>query len=253
MRFLWLLFLSTAALAGTNTLFSPVGGTIQVTHVTQFATALQGDNVPRNSSGVVTTQAGSLGSTVYKWLRSYISSGSFSVGDMKPHYDYAGAAPIDEGWMLCDGRQVTLANYDTEHGSGHWATYVGSSPIVNLYLPNLMGASGRYIVGGTTQSGSSAITTVGLASHLFTVPTHNHIWYITGGASSNALSFDVNGNTYGVSGITPTSTNVGVPVVNNTNGLGVLSANGFTSKAGAISQSAQPDSIAVPIYMRVVQ
>lgn len=76
--------------------------------------------------------------------------------------------------MLCDGRTVSQAHYDTEHGSGHWATYVGSSPINGKNLPDFTGDKLAYGVAATTQDGSSPISTVGADG--FDIG-HVHEWY----------------------------------------------------------------------------
>jgi hypothetical protein len=52
---------------GANNLTFVAGGVIQTSHPNQYFTALSQDVVPRDASGVVTTAAGSLGSSTYKW------------------------------------------------------------------------------------------------------------------------------------------------------------------------------------------
>ena len=55
---------------GTNTLNTQVDGTaIESSHVNDYKTALTLDHVPRNSSGIPTTDAGSIGSSVYRWVK----------------------------------------------------------------------------------------------------------------------------------------------------------------------------------------
>jgi hypothetical protein len=124
--------------------------------------AMTGDIVAREAVlGVATDIAAKLGpSESYRFLKAFIAFGYWDCGDFKLHHSYNGLISAGEGWMLCDGRTVSQANYDTEHGSGHWATFVGSSPIDGLKLPDF---TNRYAVGAssTTATGSGAIPTVG--------------------------------------------------------------------------------------------
>jgi hypothetical protein len=64
---------------GANNLTFVAGGVIQTSHPNQYFTALSQDVVPRDASGVVTTAAGSLGSSTYKW-DSIFFSGSLNIG-----------------------------------------------------------------------------------------------------------------------------------------------------------------------------
>jgi hypothetical protein len=192
------LFASVLVIAGTNTLETVTGGVVKTSHVNQYETAFQEDIVPRNSSGVPTSLAGSLGTSALKWLKSFVASGGWSAGDIKMHHSYNGTVTCGEGWMLMDGRVINEANYNTEHGSGHWATYVISSPLDGKYLPDM---DEMYPIGqdATTQDGSIAITTVGNASHQVNLShahthhhtvAHHHRIFNEVGASSNFQSWD---------------------------------------------------------------
>lgn len=256
MRHLILLFLmSTSAWSGTNNLPVEVTGTIHLSHINKFQTALSGDFVPRDGSGNVGTSVASLGQSSYQWLKAYVASGQFSLGDIKEHHSYNGAAPIGEGWMLCDGRQITQANYDSEHGSGHWNSYVVSSPLLNKYLPNLIS---RYTVGAssTTQSGASAITAVGNSGNVATIPAHNHVWYKSLGSAALDNTFNASGSQVG---ITPVSKNVtsglnGIVVLDGASSIdSFLGFDAYTAFGGASTPNIQPDSIQVQFYMRVIQ
>lgn len=66
-RVLALVLLATQAMAGTNTLPVETGRIIQRQHVNKFQTALVGDIVPRDSSGVAADLGGSNGTTPYRW------------------------------------------------------------------------------------------------------------------------------------------------------------------------------------------
>lgn len=83
--YFWMAVLGLAgvvvARAGTNTLSTEVAGKIQLSHVNKFKTALVEDIVPRNSSGVVTTAAGSLGSDTYRWDNVWSDNFKFRRAD----------------------------------------------------------------------------------------------------------------------------------------------------------------------------
>lgn len=218
-----------------------------------FRLAMTGDLVPRDSTGAPNSAGSALGSATLQFLKAYINLGHFKVGDVKIHHSFNGATPIGNGWMLCDGRQITQANYDTEHGAGTWATYVGSSPILNKYLPN---QANRYAIGtgNTTQDGSAALTPVGLANHTQTVSLdHYHQWLTTSGPTTTPdNSFDSSGNPLTVArgGAAKVP---GGPAVTTGNGP-LTGANHFTNISGAYSPGAvlQPDSIEVQYYMRII-
>lgn len=59
--------LCTAIMAGTNNLVTVSSGKVQTSHVNQFTTALKENFVPRNSSGVPTSSAGSCGESSLRW------------------------------------------------------------------------------------------------------------------------------------------------------------------------------------------
>lgn len=165
---------------GTNTIATVSDGTvIDASDLNQYKTSLVNDLVPRNTAGAPTDLDGSLGSTTYSWLKAHIESGYWTVGDIKPHHTYNGAAPIGQGWFPCLGGVINETNYNAIHGAGAWATYVVSSALDGKYAPDL--ASG-YLTGAssTTQDGSSSITKVGNTSnqiniqHSHTVNSHTH-------------------------------------------------------------------------------
>jgi hypothetical protein len=64
---------------GDNTLETQTSGTtIQIDDVNQYKTALNGDVVPRNTSGVATDVAGSVGTSALRWLKGWF--GSVGIG-----------------------------------------------------------------------------------------------------------------------------------------------------------------------------
>jgi hypothetical protein len=272
------LLASTLAWGGTANLPQIITNIILKAHVNDIRSALYQDLVPRNASGTTTSLAGGIGTSTYLWLKARIASGYWSLGDIKIHHTYNGAAPIDEGWMLMDGRQVTQANYDTEHGSGHWATYVGSSSLLNKFLPNM---TGKYAVGAatTTQSGSIAITFTGNASNQINIQ-HSHAvvnaelvyahqsgttddaFYglgdtpgtpctLTRGANKNSLSLLIGNTTalataLGAGNFSPPSSSCSA------NFYTAGEASNGTGTALSATQSIQPESLQVLYYMRVI-
>lgn len=268
--------------AGTGNLPQIVTAVVQKAHINDIRTALYQDILPRDGSGTTTSLGGSLGTGTYQWLKARIASGYWSLGDIKVHHSYNGAAPIDEGWMLMDGRQITQANYDTEHGSGHWATYVGSSSLLNKYLPNM---TGKYTVGSatTTQSGSSPITFTGNASNQInlahTHSVYSHPIYLHQNGTTDDLVFDhdigpVNDSSNVKSLQRGTAKNSLSLLVGNTSSLaGTFGANIFnppmsngadydlatgglatngTGSTLSSTQSIQPESLQVLYYMRII-
>lgn len=262
-----------AILAGTNNLATETGPIIQLSHVNKFKTALSGDLVPRDSSGNVVTLAASVGTTVYKFLKVFAESGYWSAGDIKAHHSYNGLVGAGEGWMLCDGRVISEANYNTEHGSGHWATYVGSSPLDGKYLPD---CTDKYLVGAatTTQAGTIAITTVGNtnhsitvehSSHTHTVPDHTHKWLSNTdnvGVAGNQ-SYASNGTSFLTFSDDTSTVNTGF-IVDLSGGTNqTVDIDYYTSlKTGVVSGSTapsnttediQPESIEIQYYVRIVE
>lgn len=238
---------------GANNLVTETGPIIQLAHVNKFKTALSGDVLARDASGNVGNNTASLGASATNWLKAFISSGYWSLGDIKMHHSYNATVPIGEGWMLCDGRQVTQAAYDTEHGAGHWATFVGSSGLLNKFLPDF---TSRYPTGAatTTETGAGAIASVGRAGNLVSL-THNHTWYVANGAAAAD-------DTFNSSGIAKTIDNTGVfkaagpDTAINIAAAQVIACDGagrfYTDQNLSASFSIQPDSIQVQYYMRII-
>lgn len=273
---------------GTNTINdrSP-GQTVQAADNNQHNDALQGDLVPRNTSGVATADAGSLGTQTFPFKRAEITSGHWAAGDVKVHHSYNGLVSAGQGWMKCDGRVINSTNYDAEHGAGSWNTYVGSSPLDGKFLPSLIG---RYPVGVnlTNQDGTSAITPLGnsgnsiniqhshtVNSHSHTTGTHQHqVMEFTGGISSAHQTFDLGGTGQNIT--TATSGGAVVPQIRArqtpsqsiwTGQAGNDPTRTYTSLASAgttgntspgtdnqlsTGQSIQPDSIGFQYFMRII-
>lgn len=265
-----LVLVATIAVAGTNTLTSVSGGRVQTSHVNQYYTALGQDVVPRNTSGAPTSIGGSLGNSVYKWLKAFVESGYWKAGDIKMHHTFNGAVECGEGWMLADGRVINSTNYDTEHGAGTWTTYVGSSPLSGKFLPNF---TGKYPVGvaTTTQSGSVAITSVGNAGNTVNLQhnhgsrAHTHFIMTTSpsgaegvSASGSAQDFFTtgtcsSGNATGIAFTTGGTMKLCSPSIASTSGNWATQSGGVTSpNALSATQSIQPESIQVQYCMRVI-
>lgn len=272
------ILVTSIAWAGTGNIAQIVTSIVQRAHVNDIRSALYQDLVPRDASGTTTSLGGNIGTATYQWLKARIASGYWQAGDIKIHHTYNGAVGIGEGWMLMDGRQITQANYDTEHGSGHWATYVGSSTLVNKYLPNM---SAKYTVGAatTTQDGSIAITFSGNASNQVNLQhTHSHtlepqaIYVRQFSTTDDQIYSDgtVIPNTDPHSIARGTAKNsLSLLVGNSTNINATLGANTVnppaaslytsgdstyitTGNGGSTTQSIQPESLQVVYYMRVI-
>jgi len=264
---------------GTNNLTKRVGGTIIIDDPNQYATALEGDQVPRNTSGVPTANAGSQGTSALPYLKTHVSSGYWSAGDMKMHHSYNGAVGPGQGWMLCNGRTITEANYDAEFSAGDFATFIGSSPLLNKDLPDM---DNKYPVGAdaTTQDGSAPLTFVGNAthqiniqhshtinSHTHIVVAHNHQWVDEAGATSNDSTWDINGNalilpqgadkTTGGRHVHNSSTDGDVQVLGDSWTENEAPLTGTQSDSGtdnqlSTTQSVQPESLQVQYFMRII-
>jgi len=246
------------SLASDSNLVEATGGTITRDLVNQYYTALTGDLIPHNSSGTAAAEAGNLGSSSYQWLLARIASGAWEAGDLKPHHTYNGVADCGEGWMLADGRVVNESNYDTEHGSGHWDIYVISSPLDGKYLPDM---DARYLVGSstTTQTGATALTSVGLTGsvlpgHTHTANAHNHKWWkgVTNAVdkwyNSSGAEVDVSaggGDGYGWGQNISTYSFVDANQIYTSNATITLSTTDGIDSA--------PESVEVQFCMRVVQ
>ena len=259
--FLLIAFLACSAIASDTNLTSITSGTIETSHVNQYFNALTGDVIPHNTSGVATDEAGSLGSSTYKWLAVRIESGGWEAGDLKAHYTYNGTVYCGQGWMLANGNVINEANYDAETGhiTGDWDTYIISTPLENKYLPNM---GGKYLIGvaTTSQTGAFAITTVGNVGHSIpvhnhTVNAHNQMWW---DGESNAVDnwFDVNGSpidmiaggggpSYGWGNIIATYSYMDSDNFYTTNSTPAL--------VNMVTKDLRPESIEVQYCMRVVE
>lgn len=235
------------------------GQTIDQTWYNLLKSIIGGNFVPRNASGVATADGGTLGDSTYTWMRAYITTGYWSLGDIKLHHSYNGAAPIGHGWMLCDGRQVTSATYNTEHGANTFATYIVSTPFLNLFLPNF---TSRYPVGkaATTQDGSIAITAVGNVSntsnlsHAHTV-AHNHQYYHDVGSGGTGRTYDSSGAETNVSNAVSSGPNLACTgTATNITRMGdsYTKTATPTTSTDLASANIQPDSIEVQYYMRII-
>lgn len=202
--------------------------------------------VPRNSAdGSTLDLAGSLGTPVLRWVKAFVSEGHWSVGDYKMHHSYNGAVGPGEGWMLCDGRVISEANYDTEHGAGSWDTYIGTSPLDGKYLPDF---DDRYFLGKatTTQDGSGAITAVGNLNSRLDM-THIHKAFESNAANTNDQVWDSAGSLVTMSKAAAKSGATTHYLADDSGG-----ADMYTQDNTAAGIDIRPDSIEVQIYMRII-
>lgn len=237
----------------------------------------RGDLVPINTDTASASNAThDLGTSDHKWRKIHAESGYWTVGDVKYHHTYNGLCPIGEGWFICDGSTINSTNYDAQHSTGSWTTFIGSSPLQNLVSPNNLN---RYMYGitATTDGGTSTISTIGNTgsvadiSHQHTIPSHlhnhNHIWHLfttgtTGANHGSATSYDSNGNSQQVHyGLTTGSGGLSIdPGINAT----VLDITSYTNKStasggettssigGNASQDIKPDSIGYIPLIRII-
>ena len=215
----------------------------------EYKSALSLDIVPRNASAVATDEGASLGSATYKFKKMNIASGYFKPGDIKWRHSYNGTVTVSQGWMLCDGREVTKDNYDAEHGAGSWDLYIGVSAIQNKKLPDLRDRYGRG-VDDTTQTGDDALISVGTANHAY-VTQHTHKWYDanTGaGADRTYGPADSSGKSLAPYELEKTDGYFLIPILPTTNGM---VADLYTD---TVSQNVdiQPESIEAMPYMRII-
>lgn len=254
--------------AGSNTISSVTGGVVRTSHVNQYFQALTQDLVPRNSSGVATSEAGNLGGSTFPWKNAVISTGYWGAGDVKCKHTYNGLVPIEQGWMRMDGDIVNQTNYDSEHGAGSWANYIGSSPLDGKHLPNL---NSKYIVGSNTtpQDGTSAITSTGNVNHQINL-NHSHDFSVDSDKWYNSSeltnvthnSWDAAGSPKDISGTADSgATYFGIPVENcSAGGVECIDtdfwtegvSNQTTQTSLSATQSVQPESIQFVCYMRII-
>jgi len=189
---------------GTNTLQTAVDGVvISSDNHNSIKGALTQDFLPRNSSGVVTDEAGDLGSSSYSWKDLYVKSlNILPTGMMVP---YAGSTAPSK-WLLTDGDTIGDIGSGADHESAEHETLFellktswgngGSEVWANgdtVLLPDTRGRfvrswdagagrdSGRSI--GSTQTGANL-------SHNHTTNSHTHTYTVdqantTGGSLTN--------------------------------------------------------------------
>lgn len=271
--------------AGSGTISQVTENRVRRKHTNDIRSALYQDLVPRNSSGVATDSAGSLGTTAFKWLKLRISSGYWDIGDIKYHHDFSGVTPIGQGWYPCDGTTINETNYNAIHGAGSWAIFVVSSALDGTASPNL---DGIYLIGENTtaQHGNvegnvshqinlehshTSAHTHSLSSHTHTGPSHNHQWHNFIANSSTSQGYDTGG---GALNMTQATATAGIHL-QTTSLSSALNNDLYTSNAGtgatagpsnntsgaasagignslSTTQSIQPRSMKMGAYVRVI-
>jgi hypothetical protein len=253
-----------------NTLVTNIDGEVaSSSDVEQYKNALLEELAPRNSSGVPTANAGSLGTSLYPWSRAHVTVGGHVCGEIKILHDFNGTITPGQGWMKCNGDQVTEAAYNAIHGAGSWDLYIISSPLANLHLPNM---TGKYPVGvaATTQTGGSAITYVGNTSHQINIahthtgPSHNHLWLNYTGTNTSAQSYNSGGSAINLDASTNTAdADVYAPLLHETTHLASFqqigvdcytndSGTGSTNSQLSSTQSIQPHSAEFEFWIRII-
>lgn len=154
------------------------------TNFNNVHTAIAGDVVPRNASAVATDKAGDLGTELYQWKTGHVVVGYVPTGTIMPFYDFGGTLATPQGWMVCDGSLVSSTTYDSQHASGDWVEYVGSSEFEGLYLPSM---NNKFVSGtsGATEAGTTPLADVGNAASSLNL-AHTHGSPLTS-ATNNSL------------------------------------------------------------------
>ncbi len=255
---------------GTGNLVDQADGEVaDAADVQQIINAKKEDIVPRNSSGVPTANAGALGTSTYPFKSADITTGYFQTGMIIPFHSYNNAISYPQGWYPCNGSVINESNYNSVHGAGSWATYIGSSDLDGKYAPDF---DGNYPVGALTTpaTGAGAIPTVGNTSHQIniahthTAPAHQHIWYIASGSATTAdQSYQSGGATTNISQFAKTS-GTGIQYhggsgnsIDAATGSGddlytQQISGGNTSSSLSSTQSVQPESVEVQYLIRIV-
>lgn len=115
---------------GTNSLNSAIDGeVIPASDINQFKTAMNGDIIPRNTSGIAEADAGDLGSSTYPYKDLHISGDiNLSGGKFIPvgsYMDYIfSTAP--QGWLLANGDTIGNVGSGATHESANYeALFLG--------------------------------------------------------------------------------------------------------------------------------
>ena len=125
------LLLPMVSYAGTNTLPYETGRVIERAHVNKFQTALTADLVPRNTSGTAQSEAGSLGSSTFRWANTY----------------------TDALKLWANGNAISLLPYATLPAS-YSLTFPGALPVENIQP--LVSSSGAITFGRLASASSSS-------------------------------------------------------------------------------------------------
>ena len=214
--------------------------TIEAGDPNQYKTALGGDLVPRNASGVATSGQGRAGTRTIPFKRANITTGYLFVGQIMPFLDYDGALTPGQGWLPCNETLVSKATYDAVHGTGSWDLYVISSPLETKYTPFLHGSSQRYLVGATdtTQDGVTPITSVGNPDHEYTIPGHSH--------TSPSHNHTV---TRTIQSVFNSGVSTGLLSLGSTTGA---NASADSSTSGAVPRDTKPQAIPIQFWIRII-
>lgn len=206
----------------------------------QYKRALSNDLVPRNSSGAPVAEAGNLGTDTFPFEQLNVTVGHLFTGMIMHFLSYNGTVDNPgEGWMKANGDIVSASNYNAIHGANAYETFIGTSPLEGLYLPNM---NDRYLIGQDTsllnwEDGTTSIGSVG--SHTQSPPNHNHVQ---------------NAHTHSLSPSRPSSfgNTGGNTVVSNTDAN--TSSNGFgtTSLNSSASIDIKPESIECEFWIRII-
>lgn len=150
---------------GTNTLTTKSGGTtVNADDVNQFYTALNGDIVPRNTSGVPTDSAGSIGTSSYRFLDAYFDDIDLPDGVLD------GASLTDN--TVTKDKLVSLGLQTSSSSSTYSTTSTSYVDVTNLSIT--ITTTGRPVMIAVESDGTANVSYIGSSNS-------------GGGASSNTV------------------------------------------------------------------
>ena len=163
-----------------NNLSTAIDGTVvQASDVNQFKTALGGDVVPRTIAGEPTDSAGSIGTSIYPWLRSWIYTAHVAVKQIFGAVDETNPDIKDDGSQNLQLNTYNSKTHDFKidgttkakiETTGIDATYLKALSITGAKIANetITGTQIQNASIGEGELASSAVTTLKVATGAIT-------------------------------------------------------------------------------------